>query len=195
MDDEDVTDSTRDKVFKRDGKVCWLCGDPSPIVNIAHQIHTAASEHPFPLFKANGTITIPDLSHPDNLFPLCPSCHAGYDSTFPEWIMIPDTDTLHQYLEHEKKDFDHRQLSEVSLPRTLPSIDRTKVIYHPSILSTQFYLQRLGIGSELPKHWPGLPPSSIEWHGVVFWIQTRFSKFNWVIKDFIGGSNLSSRLS
>ena len=77
--DEDITESTRNNVFERDGHICWLCGDTSTTVNIAHQINAAASRHPFPLFQANGTIGIPHLSHPDNLIPLCPTCHAEYD--------------------------------------------------------------------------------------------------------------------
>ena len=172
FDDEDITESTHDLVFDRDGYACWLCGDTTTSINIAHQIQAAASRHPFPLFKANGTIAIPDLSHPDNLLPLCPTCHSEYDLTFPEWIMVPDADTLKQYLEHEKEDYDHRLhvslTSQICLPRTLPSIDRMKVFYHPAILSTYVNLQKYK--SEWPKHWLGEPTTVIHraaWCGLL----------------------------
>jgi hypothetical protein len=170
-----VTKATRELVFARDGYECWLCGDVSPTngtINITHQIHAAASNHPFPLFKANGTIAIPNLSHQDNLFPLCTSCYTGYNLEFPEWIITPDTDTLNKYLEHEEEEYDHRllvsQTSRTSLPRTLPSIDRTKVFYHPAILSPNLQLQRFDV-SKWPKHWLGDPTTVIHraaWHGL-----------------------------
>jgi hypothetical protein len=160
---EGISESIRNHVFERDGYACWLCGETSTTVDIAHQIHASASKHPFPLFKANGTIDIPFLSHCDNLIPLCPTCHAEYDLAFPEWIMVPDSHTLNRYLEHEKSDYDHRllvsQTSQDSLPRTFPSIDRNKVLYHPFILSTQFRLGR--IMTEWPKNWQGDPTTVI----------------------------------
>ena len=174
FDLEDVDEHTRDVVLDRDGDACWLCGDTSTAsINIAHHIHAAASKHPFPSLKDNGTIAIPHLSHPDNLLPLCPTCHTKYDSTFPEWIMVPDVDTLKQYLEHEKEDYDHRlyisQTSQKFLPRTLPSIDRTKVLYHPAILSTHLDLE-MYFKSKWPKHWLGDPTTVIHraaWHGLL----------------------------
>lgn len=44
-------------------------------------------------------------SDPSNLFTLCPNCHAGYDATFPDWVLIPDPKTLQKYIDHEKDDF------------------------------------------------------------------------------------------
>jgi len=168
---EGIPETTRDLIFERDGYACWLCGDTSHL-NIAHQIHASAFRHPFPLFKENGTISIPDLSHSDNLFPLCPSCHTGYNLAFPNWIMVPDADTLRKYLEHEEEDYNYRQKSLESLPRTLPSIDRTKVLYHPAILSTQFqvHMSKVKPVSRWRKHWLGEPTTVIHraaWHGLL----------------------------
>ena len=160
---EEVPESTCTHVFERDGHSCWLCGETSRTVNIAHQIPASASEHPFPLLRDNGTISISSLSHCDNLIPLCPTCHTEYDMAFPDWIMVPDSDTLNQYLEHEKKDYHHRHLlsqtSKNPFPRTLPTIDRSNVIYHPLILSTQFRLDR--IRTDLPMNWRGDPATVI----------------------------------
>ena len=161
-DDEDITEAVREAVFERDGDDCWLCGATSPSIHISHQIPASAFRHPFPLFKANGTIDIPDLSHPDNLIPLCGSCHLGYNASFPEWIMVPDADTLRHYIEHEKEDYERHQ------GRTLPSIDRTKILYQPLILYDNFQLRRIGV--DWPKHWRGDPTTVIHrsaWHGIL----------------------------
>lgn len=173
-DDEDITDTIRDAVFERDGDDCWLCGEVSHI-HIAHQIAASAFRHPFPLFKANGTIDIPDLSHPDNLIPLCPTCYVGYDSSFPDWIMVPDADTLRHYINYEKEDYERRQGSQgpgslqgALQGRTLPSIDRTKVLYYPMILRDDFRLRRIEV--DWPKHWQGDPTTVIHrsaWHGIL----------------------------
>ena len=160
---EDVSETIRNLVFERDGDACWLCGETSTTVNIAQQINASAERHPFPSFTANGTIDIPFLSHPDNLIPLCPTCHTQYDLSFPEWIMVPDSHTLNEYLKHENMDYDHRLLvsktSQNPPPRTLPIIDRTKILYHPIILSTQFRLRR--IENEWPRNWQGDPATVI----------------------------------
>lgn len=80
--------------------------------------------------------------------------------------------TLNRYLEHEEKDYNHRLhvslSSQNSLPRTLPSIDRMKVSYHPAILSTQY---RFGPEAlQWPKHWLGEPTTVIHraaWRGLL----------------------------
>ena len=171
-DPASVSESTRRKVFDRDGDECWLCGHKSESINIAHQIHASAWRYPFPEFISNGTIpTRIDLSHCDNLIPLCASCHVSYDAVYPEWIIIPDIDTLNQYIEHEKKDYDHRhivaQSSGLSIPRTLPLIDRTRVMYNPLILSPHVTVRN---SSNWPKHWQGEPTTVIHraaWNGLL----------------------------
>jgi hypothetical protein len=173
FDDEDITESIRDAVFDRDGESCWLCGDETTGVNISHQIHAAAFRHPFSSFKANGTIGIPDLSHPDNLIPLCGSCHIAYDMPFPEWIMVPDADTLRQFIDHELNDYERRQSPQAgSLQgqgRTLPDIDRKKVLYHPVVLYDKFNTTKK-IATDRPIHWQGDPTTVIHrsaWHGLL----------------------------
>ena len=167
-DSEDVTEGTRDEVFHRDGQACWLCGDNTTTVNIAHQIHATAAKHPFLSFQENGTISLPNLSHSDNLIPLCPTCHTAYDLAYPEWIMVPDTDTLNHYIEHEENDYNHRKKD--SHPRTLPSIDKTKIKYHPMILHPDFNLGRIRSSCKWPKQWLGEPTTVIHrvaWHGLL----------------------------
>ena len=166
-----IPESTRE-VFDRDGDECWLCGHKSESINIAHQIHTAAWRHPFPAFISNGTIPSRiQLSHRDNLIPLCASCHVSYDAVYPEWIIIPRIDTLNQYIKHEKKDYDHRhiaaQSSGISIPRTFPSINRTRVTYNPLIPSPRVIVRDSSIW---PKHWQGEPTTVIHraaWNGLL----------------------------
>ena len=55
---EGVSEVTRNMVFDRNGFDCWLCGETSTTINIAHQINASAERHPFPSFTANGMINI-----------------------------------------------------------------------------------------------------------------------------------------
>ena len=84
-DFEFIPENTKKLVFERDGKECWLCGQTSADLGIAHQIQPSALKHPFAAYKANGMIPkYIDLSHHDNLFPLCSFCHLLYDVAYPE---------------------------------------------------------------------------------------------------------------
>lgn len=85
--DESLIDYTREHVFERDGHACWLCNHESTL-HIAHQIDSTAFRR-FSQLQKDGTIPseVTNLSHVDNLFPLCPNCHAGYDAAFPDWIL------------------------------------------------------------------------------------------------------------
>ena len=156
---ESVSDTTREHVFERDGHACWLCKHETTL-HIAHQIDAAASRR-FSVFQDNGTIPskVTDPSHIDNLFPLCPNCHGGYDAVFPEWILIPDTETLQKYIDHEKIDYEERLFvsqnpSIGSVPlRSLPFINRHDVLYHPLIIS-QKYQDFLGSDRRHPPQWP-----------------------------------------
>jgi hypothetical protein len=68
----------------------------------------------FSHFQADKTIPSLDKSvtssHPDNLFALCANCREGYDAAFPDWVLIPDEETLHKYIDHEKNDYEQRYL-------------------------------------------------------------------------------------
>ena len=162
-------------VYECGGNKCWLCGDTSFAVGIVHHIHPKAWRSPFPAYLANGLIPKHfDLSHPDNLIPLCRSCQTSYDADFPEWILVPDTDTLKKYIEHEKKDYDLRFLISQSStnsvpPRTLPLIDRTQVTYYPLFLSPHLHLPRFEF-DHWPKNWLGEPTAVIHratWRGLL----------------------------
>lgn len=73
---ESVSERTRQRVFQRDEKRCWLCEEIfEKGLYVAHQV--GAEEVAFASFKDNGTIlnTVTDPSR-DNLFPLCSSRHG-----------------------------------------------------------------------------------------------------------------------
>ena len=165
-----VTESTRKDVFERDGRQCWLCNRDILGLHVAH--HIDASEfHSFSRFQENGTIpsVVTDPSHCDNLFPLCPHCHVAYSATFPQWVLIPDEETLQTYINHEKNDYEQRHSmvssdsSDSVPPRSLPPIDRTKILYHPLIITHQYksLLANRFNSLQWPKHWPGEPTTVI----------------------------------
>ena len=172
---ESVSDCTREQVFGRDGRKCWLCEETvEKNLDIAHQIG-AADEEAFSIFKDNGTLPVTDPSHSDNLFPLCTSCHRMYDAGgFPAWILVPDVTTLKKYIKHEKENYDYRsQLISVSpgsptctpdrdfkFSRTLPILDRSKILYHPLIISPSLPLDWFK-HSQWPKVWLGEPTTVI----------------------------------
>lgn len=167
---ESVSELTRQKVFERDGERCWMCESKiRKILNIAHQI-PAVEVEAFKNFKSDGTLpaTLTNLSHADNLFPLCSNCHNLYDiGAFPDWIMMPDIATIEKYITHEKQNYDSRLLlatqsttSESNLRRTLPIINRTKVLYHPAIISPNLPLNTFKF-SRWPKNWLGEPTTVI----------------------------------
>ena len=116
-------------------------------------------------FHDYGTIpsTVTDPSHHDNLIPLCPNCHAAYDAAFPEWILVPDEKTLQEYINHEKMDYEQRCTASITPPRSLPILDRRKILYHPFII-THKYHEFLGPQSnppKWPKSWLGEPTTVI----------------------------------
>ena len=164
-DDDSIDDSIRAKVFERDGHVCWLCNHKYALV-VAHQIDAAAFEHFFE-FKKNGTIppTVSDLDHPDNLISLCANCRFGYDASFPDWLLIPDEETLQKYIDHEIFDYEVRKSLPVTAHkpppiRSLPSIDRSTILYHPLIIMkdhTAFTTHH----PQWPKRWMGEPTTVI----------------------------------
>ena len=119
-----------------------------------------------------GTIpySVDDHFHCDNLFPLCYECYWGYDRRFPEWLLIPDKETIQKFIDHEKMDYENRYLvSQTSHPppRSLPFIDRTKILYHPLMITqnTQIYYGICHSGdptnSSWPKNWRGEPTLTI----------------------------------
>ena len=176
MDTTEISEHTRELVFERNGiENCWLCGTASnaSTIQISHQIDAAAI-HSFSQFQANGTIpaSVTSPSHVDNLFPLCPNCHAGYNLTFPDWVMIPDTETLSKYIDYEKSDYKERSLisqksHSIIPPRSLPLLNRNKIFYHPLIITEKFsenYVRWSKHGNTLthwPKHWLGEPTTTI----------------------------------
>lgn len=170
MDRESVSEHTPELVLERDGENCWLCGSGIAI-QISHQIDPAAIR-PFAQFRANETIPafVSSPSHVDNLFPLCSNCRTGYDLTFPDWVLVPDTETLNKYINHEKQNYEERYqrylLSPSPFPispRTLPPLDRNKIFYHPLFTteeSAKFYLNG---DTNWPKRWLGEPTTTIHW--------------------------------
>ena len=150
MDSESVPEHTREFIFECDGERCWLCHFDSNI-HIAHQID-AAAQYAFSQYHENGIIPLEttNVCHRDNLFPLCPICHAGYDLSFPSWVLIPDGDTLQKYIYYEKKNYEERYLISKSSPSvrvppwSLPKIDRNQVLY--------LHCPRAGQGQGQP--WP-----------------------------------------
>ena len=167
MDTESVPENICEQVFERDGHRCWLCYHESTL-HIAHQIDAAAF-HPFYQFRANGLGTIPssitNLAHPDNLFPFCANCHEGYDAAFPDWVLIPDKNTLQKYIDHENNYQQRYLISQKSPssvpPRSLPNIDRSEILYHPLIITqitTKCYLSG---DKNWPRHWLGEPTTTI----------------------------------
>ena len=160
---ETVNKITCELVYRRDGKKCWLCNIHSPI-RIVHQINDSEAAFPsFYMYKKNGTIPsfVDNPSHPDNLVPLCYNCHAGFDITFPDWILIPDEATLRKYIEHEMMDYEERLLvSQTSRPppRSLPLLNRSEILYHPLIITQAFTNYSRGAW---PKGWMGEPTTAI----------------------------------
>ena len=157
----------REEVFKRDGRKCWLCNSENDNLHIAHQIN---ADDQFPLYHINSTIpsSIFETSHPDNLFPLCDTCHKGYDAGWSDWLIVPDKETLQKYIDHEKNDFEQRErylLSQKSRsssslsvpPRSLPLLNRNKILYHPLLLNEQAAKKYVRQDTHWPKHWLGEP--------------------------------------
>ena len=160
--DDDFT-NTQEHVYDRDGKLCWLCKHEMSVC-IAHHIDAAASSSLF-RFHHYGTIpsTVTDPFHHDNLIPLCPNCHAAYDAAFPEWVLVPDEKTLQEYINHEKMDYEQRCMASVPLPRSLPNLDRRKILYHPLIISHDYhgFLGTRINPPKWPKSWLGEPTTVI----------------------------------
>jgi hypothetical protein len=167
----ELPDYIRRKVFQRDGEICWFCGT-SYMLDISHQID-AVEEEAFARFQDNGTLPgMMSLSHEDNLFPLCRNCQARYDAGFPDWIIIPDVTTLKKYIRHEEENYDYRRnlISQAttvptdseSLLRTLPIINRSKILYHPLIISSLLPSHTFNYNScRWPKVWLGEPTTVI----------------------------------
>jgi hypothetical protein len=154
--DDLVPDSTMEHVFERDGDNCWLCNREKTI-ELAHQIDATAYEA-FYRFHEEGTLpSAVTPSHADNLIPLCSICYHGYHSGFPDWVLVPDRKTLQKYIEHEKADYEERLgylgSNKTMPPRTLPLIDRNKVLYHPLMITSK-YCEYLGCRSSSPPNWP-----------------------------------------
>lgn len=175
MNTVSISDDTCERVYERDGYKCWLCDSPGgTTLEVAHHID-AAAEFPFAMFRDNGTIphSINKTSHFDNIFPLCAHCHIGYGLrlTFPKWIIVPDEETIRKYIDHEKSDYEDRCLISKTLasrcpipPRTLPLIDRSKVLYYPLFITQNpsFTKKILRLtSSNWPKSWLGEPTTTI----------------------------------
>ena len=163
---ETVIERTCEEVYQRDGSKCWLCNRLDPI-QITYHINEEALDT-FSMCTDNGTIPsfVDSLEHPDNLFPLCYNCQARYDKVFPDWLLIPDEVTLRKYIEHEKLDFEKRLVSQKfrygPLPRSLPLITRSEILYHPLII-TQPFTKSLSYYGRVawPKCWLGEPTMTI----------------------------------
>ena len=165
-DSTELEDCIRAKVFERDGHVCWLCNNKEEVqLEVAHQIDSAAIDR-FSEYKANGTIppTVTNPDHPDNSIPLCANCHLSYDAKSPGWVLIPDAETLQKFIDHEKIDYEIRKSESLSAtvhrPRSLPSIDRSTILYHPLII-TKNYTTFTAHQPRWPKRWMGEPTTVI----------------------------------
>ena len=164
MESANVSEQVSEEVFERDGRKCWLCNSEVDL-HIVRQINDQTA---FSQIQENATIPslISNPSHPDNLFPLCAYCHAGYDAAFSDWVLIPDKETLRKYIDHEKNDYEQRFLISQKYrsvpPRSLPFIDRSKILYHPLIITQPTLVKDYLRGdTHWPKHWLGEPTTVI----------------------------------
>ena len=102
------------------------------------------------------------LNHADNLITLCGNCHAAYDSEYPAWIMVPTTNILNRYIQHERDNYEYRVAAAAVgqiVPRSLPGIDKNNVAYHRFVLDPVW-----GVGHPINQHvknWAGEPTAVI----------------------------------
>ena len=167
-----VSPSTYDRVLERDGECCWLCtNEPHNImadVHVAQLIDTTSNQW-FTQCQQNGTIptSVTNVDHQDNLVPLCPSCHSSFDDAgFPGMDFRPwHKKQIQKYIDHEKSDYEQRLLlsnPNSPVPRSLPTIDRSTVLYHPLILTHHHsHLIQAPRSLQWPKPWLGEPTLAI----------------------------------
>ena len=150
-----------ERVYERDGYKCWFCCSDDEL-RVVHHIDPFANNQ-FSMFLQEGTIphSVDNPFHPDNLFLLCRDCYFGYDHRFPEWLLIPDKETIQKFIDHEKMDYENRYLvSQTSHPppRSLPFIDRTKILYHPLMIThDELHCYNSICDERWPKNWRGEP--------------------------------------
>ena len=98
------------------------------------------------------------LGHVENLIFLCPLCHHGFDHSPPFWIVAPKDPTIQMYILHERADYSARESAArrgISLPRTLPQVDRTTVQYQVYILNGEWVEGRPFVPIHAPRGWLG----------------------------------------
>ena len=73
-----IPNAMRKEVYRRDGYMCALCGDPRKL-----QIHHYRKR------------SMGGVDHPMNLITLCPYCHNlvhGMETEYPEWLTAEEAD-------------------------------------------------------------------------------------------------------
>ena len=99
-----------------------------------------------------------------NLILLCGRCHPAFDHSLPYWIMLPTTQTIQQFINHECQNYSARARAGrrgISLPCFLPQVDCRAIRYQIYILNRRFAENGLLETISAPRQWLGHPVPAI----------------------------------
>ena len=120
----------------------------------------------FELYRQMNIIpgNIVSLRHPANLILLCGVCHPAFDHSPPYWIMLPTTQTIQRFINHECQDYSARARAGrrgIFQPRSLPQVDCNSIRYQVYILNRRFAENGLLETISAPRPWLGHPVPAI----------------------------------